>query len=261
MADLYNLLGVTPAAGDDEVRRAFRREAKRCHPDMVAGASAAEREALQQRFIRLAQAYELLSDPAQRSAYDRRLAAEAAEAKFKAETSSARTTRAQSQSPPKQAPPRQASAPPRDPPPRAKRAASAAQPSRPDLDAIKRDAEESLAAFGLNLRPPGDAAIEDALAWAKRLYRDLRGAVRGGEGSPSSAAEANEAPRDHARPARPTATTRPTPHATSIPNELTVERDLAAIKQGVRQGTARRTATVDDELAALKRAHAKKPAP
>src|SRR5258707_1275103 len=32
-ADLYAVLGVTPAATDDEIRRAFRTQAKRWHPD------------------------------------------------------------------------------------------------------------------------------------------------------------------------------------------------------------------------------------
>jgi curved DNA-binding protein CbpA len=62
--DFYALLGVTPAAGAREIRAAFRQLAKRLHPDVSRLPSAAD------RFRRVMAAYETLSDPARRAAYD-----------------------------------------------------------------------------------------------------------------------------------------------------------------------------------------------
>lgn len=64
MTDYYALLGLTPAAGGEEIRAAFRQLAKRLHPDVSPLPSAAE------RFRRVVTAYETLSDPARRAAYD-----------------------------------------------------------------------------------------------------------------------------------------------------------------------------------------------
>jgi molecular chaperone DnaJ len=65
--DWYDILGVSPTAGDAEIGRAFRRLARRLHPDVTseeAGASA-------RHFAEVAQAYEVLGDPARRAEYDR----------------------------------------------------------------------------------------------------------------------------------------------------------------------------------------------
>ena len=62
---LYGVLGVPPTATDEEIRAAYRRAAKRAHPD--AGGS-------QSAFRRVNTAYRVLSDPARRRAYDLRLA-------------------------------------------------------------------------------------------------------------------------------------------------------------------------------------------
>lgn len=64
MGDYYALLGVTPGASGEEIRAAFRQLAKRLHPDVSRLPSAAE------RFRRAVEAYEVLSDPARRAAYD-----------------------------------------------------------------------------------------------------------------------------------------------------------------------------------------------
>ncbi len=63
--DLYELLGVSRDAGHDEIKRAFRRLARELHPD-VSDAPDAEL-----RFRAVAEAYEVLSDPERRRAYDR----------------------------------------------------------------------------------------------------------------------------------------------------------------------------------------------
>lgn len=61
----YAVLGLADDASPDDVRRAYRREAKRWHPDHNSSPDAAVHMA------RLNEAYETLSDPDQRAAYDR----------------------------------------------------------------------------------------------------------------------------------------------------------------------------------------------
>lgn len=65
--DLYAVLGVARDAPAREIRRAYRRLARRHHPDLNADSRGSE------RFARLANAYEILHDPAQRARYDRTL--------------------------------------------------------------------------------------------------------------------------------------------------------------------------------------------
>lgn len=66
--DLYAVLGVTPDASVEQIRRTYRRLALQLHPDHNPGdASAAE------RFKELSAAAAVLTDPARRAAYDRRL--------------------------------------------------------------------------------------------------------------------------------------------------------------------------------------------
>jgi molecular chaperone DnaJ len=64
--DLYEVLGVSRAADADEVRRAYRKLARKHHPDVAADKSDAEH-----RFKEINQAYEVLSDPQKRAQYDR----------------------------------------------------------------------------------------------------------------------------------------------------------------------------------------------
>jgi curved DNA-binding protein CbpA len=61
----YELLGVPPDASREEIHSAYRRLARRCHPDLNAAGDAGA------RFNELSDAYEVLQDPAQRARYDR----------------------------------------------------------------------------------------------------------------------------------------------------------------------------------------------
>jgi len=65
--DYYGILGVWRHAGREEVRRAFRRQALRYHPDTYRG-SRVEAEIMIKEVI---EAYRVLGDPSRRRAYDR----------------------------------------------------------------------------------------------------------------------------------------------------------------------------------------------
>ena len=66
MPSLYDDLGVTPKASEDEIKRAFRKLALKHHPDK----NPDNRAAAEEKFKAVAQAYEVLSDPQKRRQYD-----------------------------------------------------------------------------------------------------------------------------------------------------------------------------------------------
>jgi molecular chaperone DnaJ len=63
--DLYIILEVNTAASGNDIKRAFRKLARRYHPDINPGDRQAE-----ERFKRITEAYEILSDPLKREFYD-----------------------------------------------------------------------------------------------------------------------------------------------------------------------------------------------
>jgi hypothetical protein len=67
--DLYQLLGVPRKASREQIAQAWRRRARDEHPDARPRDAAAP-----ERFRALAGAWQVLSDPARRAAYDRALA-------------------------------------------------------------------------------------------------------------------------------------------------------------------------------------------
>lgn len=62
--DYYQILGVEPNAGDAEIKTAYRRLARKYHPDVSKEAGAEE------KFKEVNEAYEALRDPQKRAAYD-----------------------------------------------------------------------------------------------------------------------------------------------------------------------------------------------
>ncbi|HEX2544682.1 MAG TPA: molecular chaperone DnaJ [Ramlibacter sp.] len=67
--DYYEVLGVPKNASDEEIKKAYRKLAMKYHPDRNQGADAAAKDA-EARFKEAKEAYEMLSEPEKRSAYD-----------------------------------------------------------------------------------------------------------------------------------------------------------------------------------------------
>jgi curved DNA-binding protein len=65
--DYYETLGVSKTAGAEEIKGAFRKLARKHHPDM---AKPKEKAAAEEKFKQINEAYEVLSDPEKRTKYD-----------------------------------------------------------------------------------------------------------------------------------------------------------------------------------------------
>jgi molecular chaperone DnaJ len=65
-SDYYKVLGVGKNASEDEIKKAYRKLARKYHPDRNSGDKQAE-----ERFKEISQAHDVLSDPEKRKQYDR----------------------------------------------------------------------------------------------------------------------------------------------------------------------------------------------
>ena len=63
--DYYETLGVSKTASEDEIRSAFRKLARKYHPDV-----AKDKKVAEEKFKEINEAYEVLSDPEKRKKYD-----------------------------------------------------------------------------------------------------------------------------------------------------------------------------------------------
>lgn len=68
--DLYSILGINRNASEDEIKKAYRKEALKWHPDRHSNDSEADKKNAEEKFKEIAQAYEVLSDPKRRQMYD-----------------------------------------------------------------------------------------------------------------------------------------------------------------------------------------------
>ena len=64
MNDYYADLGVARDATADDIKKAYRRAARKLHPDVNSGPEAEE------QFKKVSQAYDVLSDPEKKRSYD-----------------------------------------------------------------------------------------------------------------------------------------------------------------------------------------------
>lgn len=62
--DYYKTLGISKGATDEDIKKAYRKQALKWHPDKNKSAAAEE------KFKEIAEAYEVLSDPKKREIYD-----------------------------------------------------------------------------------------------------------------------------------------------------------------------------------------------
>ena len=63
--DYYETLGLAKSASADEIKSAFRKLARKHHPDL-----AKDKKAAEEKFKEINEAYEVLSDPEKRKKYD-----------------------------------------------------------------------------------------------------------------------------------------------------------------------------------------------
>ncbi len=67
MADYYSILGVTKSSTADDIKKAYRKEALKWHPDRHQGS---DKEQAEKKFKELNEAYQVLSDPQKKQSYD-----------------------------------------------------------------------------------------------------------------------------------------------------------------------------------------------
>lgn len=70
MKDLYSILGVVPDCEPEAIKAAYRALVLQHHPDQFQKLSTVDQEQAHERFLEIKEAYEVLSDSAQREEYD-----------------------------------------------------------------------------------------------------------------------------------------------------------------------------------------------
>jgi len=150
MIDYYRVLNIASQTSSDEIRKAFRREAKLNHPDLYHSAALEEKQKLQKKFVLLTQAYEILSDPNQRRAYDLKLQKHQAKQEKSHVNSKNTTTRTRSTS----------TQP--DPPP-------FSDQGEETLEDLLGEVEEMLGKLGIRFKDPLEILVE----WAMKVFQEF----------------------------------------------------------------------------------------
>lgn len=73
----YEILGIAPDASEEEIKRAYRSKAVKCHPDKKPDDEKAEKT-----FLEAAEAYEVLKDPEKRATYDKEITSKKPPSKY-----------------------------------------------------------------------------------------------------------------------------------------------------------------------------------
>ncbi len=68
--DYYAALGISPDATEEEIRKAYQKIAKTCHPDMTKGLPEEERKKREATFILATEGYKILKDQEKKETYD-----------------------------------------------------------------------------------------------------------------------------------------------------------------------------------------------
>jgi hypothetical protein len=68
--NLYKILGVSKHATNEQIKKAFRQKALKCHPDKTGRLPDAEKKLAEEEFKKINNAYEVLVDPNKRQQYD-----------------------------------------------------------------------------------------------------------------------------------------------------------------------------------------------
>ena len=265
--DYYNLLGVKRTARTEEIRAAFRRLAKRAHPDAHPHLSGQEKLAMHRQFIQLAHAYETLADPTRRLAYDRqyrpgakatpRTAASAsgggsARPRRGAATTTGQARRARGAHQARRAAPTGDRARGSSPPPGAR--------NKDELDDLMQDVQQLLYKFGLDLRQQFGQMLDKALDWALSVFVEVVTVLETNKSEAQSGQPDSQPPPSQPPPKPGAASAGPKPRAQKPPPEPppNLDDELAALKQQVRnsggrpRGRAPSSESVEEALQQIK---------
>ncbi|MEE8433478.1 MAG: J domain-containing protein [bacterium] len=255
MIDYYNLLEIPPGASQGQIKKAFRRLAKQVHPDANPGSTAEERDVLRKRFIQLAQAYDVLSDPARREQYRRQWRAHP----HQPPGESGRSARSGSAGPFRRSSAAFGGAR-RDPGGDSQhRKRPNGKPGFDFPEDLLDDVKNLLAGFGLHLKQPLEMLLERLTAWAREIFQGVAGETEQGAG--------HDTPRKPPRGGKTagtntagtkTAGTRKTGAAAQQKQDDAkpeLDAELAALKKRARKGRTRKASgdqETEEELRRLK---------
>ncbi len=238
MIDYYNLLKISPEASPAQVKKAFRRLAKQVHPDANPGGTPKEKEALRRRFIQLAQAYDVLSDPGRREQYRRQ---------WEAQRGRSAEENSRSQRPAEAGPFRSSGAtfggarraPGQDSPGREN---AKGEPEFQMPEDLLDDVKNLLARFGLDLKHPLELLLERLTAWAQEIFQGVMDGMKP-EAADEPARPKQHRPKSHQGTQAGAAGTgagekKATAQQKRKNAEKDLEAELAALKKKVRKGKA-----------------------